>query len=461
MVPPVRATPVIALVLAVGCSTASETAPPPASTRTTSGCDDGRLDDCFELAWRKIGARQTPIDVPGAEKLLARACAGKLVKACGMAAWLVAERGQELAADRRAGLDRDCRAGDGWSCAALTSWALRPGSTTAGGVRDMASGATWAELGCRAGHMWACGTLDSILRQAAALPELNQGGRERLAGLRAMVDEKRAAACAAGKREGCREGSAEYEAQVRKDCAAGDHGACAEIADSSQDIAEAMRAARDACDQGKLMTACGLLCNGLRDGALGAPDLAAARACFERVCKAGETLACDALAAGPMLGGGCSAVDLAREPHLDLRALPRLTGPQRAGGTFDSAKPAKSARLYVFTASWSAAGGPTDLAPLAADLAPLGVELVAVLSDDRWEAVRGLDDTGDLVAVLDAPAPGETIGRYTRALGIAKLPESFVVDAAGAVRRHLVGPGLLTSRLNGRRCVEESLKRPE
>jgi hypothetical protein len=450
----------IAAVLVVGCSTASESSTPAAAKGAPSGCDGGKLEDCFDLAWRKIGARGTAIDVAGAEKIAAQACAGKLVKACGMAAWLVAERGEELAPVRRTGLDRDCRAGDGWSCAALTSWALRPASA-GGGMRDTGAGATWAELGCGAGHMWCCGTLEMILQQAAALPDLQQTGRERLTALRAMIDEKRAAACAAGKREGCREGTPEYEALVRKDCAAGDHGACAEIADSSQDIAEAMRAAKDACDQGKLMWTCGLVCNGLRDGALGAPDLAAARACFDRTCKAGEKLACEALAAGPMLGGGCRAVDLAHEPHLDLRALPRLTGPEKGGGTFDSAVPAKKARLYVFTASWSMAGGPSDLAPLAAELKPLGVELVAVLSDASWEAVRRLDDAGDLRAVLDPPAPGETIGRYTGALGITKLPEAFVVDASGAVRRHVVGPGLLTSRQNGRRCVEESLKRPE
>jgi len=450
----------IAVVLVVGCSTASETSTPAANKGTASGCDGGKLEDCFDIAWRKIGARGTAVDVAGAEKIAAQACAGKLVKACGMAAWLAAERGEELAPARRSGLDRDCRAGDGWSCAALVSWALRPASPAAGGSRDVKSGAAWAELGCGAEHMWCCGTLEWILGQAAALPDVSDAGRERFVALRRLVDEKRAAACAAGKREGCREGTPEYEALVRKDCASGDHGACAEIADSSQDAREAMRAAKDACELGKLTSACGLVCNGLRDGALGAPDLAAARACFDRTCKAGEPLACDALAAGPMLGGGCRAVDLAREPHLDLRALPRLTGPQKGGGTFDSAVPAKAARLYVFTASWSVAGGPSDLAPLAAELKPLGVELVAVLSDASWEAVRGLDASG-LLAVLDAPAPGENIGRYTAALGITKLPEAFVVDAAGAVRRHVVGPGLLTSRQNGRRCVEESLKRPE
>jgi hypothetical protein len=460
MVAPMRAAGMIGLLLIVGCSTASETSTPAAATAAPGGCQAGKLEECFDVAWRKIGARGTAIDVPGAEKLLAQACAGTLAKACGMAAWLVAERGEELAADRRSGLDRDCKAGDGWSCAALTSWGLRPASA-GGGMRDTGGGATWAELGCRAGHMWCCGTLEMILQQAAALPDLQQTGRERLSALRAMIDEKRAAACADGKREGCREGTPEYEAQVRKDCAAGDHGACAEIADSSQDIGEAMRAAKDACEQGKLTSACGLVCNGLRDGATGAPDLAAARACFERTCKAGERLACDALAAGPMLGGGCRAVDLAHEPHLALRALPRLTGAPQDGGTFDSSVPAKKPRLYVFTASWSAAGGPADLAPLAAELAPLGVELVAVLSDPSWDAVHGLDRAAPLVALLDRPAAGENLGPYTSKLGITKLPEAFVVDASGTIRRHVVGPGLLTSRLNGRRCVEESLKRPD
>jgi hypothetical protein len=462
----------VTLVLVVGCSKAGEPSPAPAGKKAgpcredaegcQAGCEAGRLEDCHELAWRKIGARGTAIDVAGAEKVLAKACAGKLVQSCGMAAWLVAERGEELAADRRAALDRACRARDGWSCAALASWALRPATPDGRGARDMAGGATWAELGCGADHMWSCGTLEWILRQAAGLPDLDAAGRQRMTALRGMVDQKRSAACKVGKREGCGEGTPEYDAQVRKDCAAGDHGACAEIAHSSQDPAEAMRAARDACERGKLTTTCGLVCNGLRDGVDGAPDLAAARACFDRTCKAGEPLACDALAAGEMLGGGCRAIDMAQLPHVNLTTLPRLTAPDHAGGTFDSAAAGKKDRLYLFTASWNAAGKLSDLAPLAAELAPAGVELVAVLSDDDWSRVRSQIQPADsLVVVLDTPASGENIGRYTTALGITKVPEALVVDASGAVRRHVVGPGILTSRLNSRRCVEEVLKRPK
>ena len=470
---PMRAAAAIALMV-VGCSSAGEpatsgatkaAAPGPCAEDAAgcqAGCDAGKLEDCHELAWRKIGARGTAIDVAGAEKVLAKACAGKLARSCGMAAWLVAERGEELAADRRSALERACRAGEGWSCAALASWALRPATPDARGSRDMAGGATWAELGCGADHMWSCGTLEWVLRQAAALPDLDAAGRQRLSTLRGMVDQKRAAACRTGKREGCAEGSPEYEAQVRKDCAAGDHGACAEIAHASQDAGEAMRAARRACDLGKLQSTCGLVCNGLRDGVTGPPDLAAARACFERVCKAGEELACKALGSGPLLGGGCAAIDMAGLPHLTLAALPRLRAPRQDGGTFDSQSAGKKDRLYLFTASWNAAGRLSDLAPLAAELAPLGVELVAVLSDESWEPARGQIVAADgLTAVLDAPAAGENIGRYTSALGITKVPEALVVDAAGKVRRHVVGPGILTSRLNGRRCVEESLKGPE
>ena len=466
----------VALVIAVvGCSKAGEPSPAPGAAGGISGsarpcaedaagcqagCDAGRLEDCHQLAWRKIGARGTAIDVAGAEKLLARACAGKLMKSCGMGAWLTAERGEELAADRRSALDRECRAGEGWSCAALASWALRPAGGGRG-MRDMASGATWTELGCGAGHLWSCGTLESILRQAASLPDMNEAGRQRTKTLREMIDQKRAAACTSGQREGCPEGTPEYEAQVRKDCAGSDFGACAEIAQASQDAGEATRAARQACDHGKLQWACGLVCNGLRDGVAGAPDLAAARACFDRVCKAGEKLACDALASGPMLGGGCAAIDMENQPHLQLTSLPRLSAPDRAGGTFDSARAGKKDRLYLFTASWNVSGSLADLAPLAAELAPLGVELVAVLSDQSWDPVRArLDKPDSYVAVLDTPAAGEDIGRYTSALGITKVPEALVVDAAGTVRRHVVGPGLLTSRLNSRRCVEETLKRP-
>ncbi len=462
------------VMLVVGCSSGGDPAPSPAAGKTAAGpcatdaagcqegCDAGRLEDCHELGWRKIGARGTPIDIAGAEKVLARACAGKLVKSCGMGAWLVAERGDELAGDRKSALDRECRAGEGWSCAALASWALRPASPAARGMRDMGSGATWAELGCAAGHMWCCGTLESIVRQAATLPDVNEAGRQRMKTLGEMIDQKRTAACKAGQREGCPEGTPEYQAQVRKDCAGGDFGACAEIAHASQDGGEAMRAARQACERGQLQSTCGLVCNGLRDGADGAPDLAAARACFDRLCKAGEKLACQDLAAGPMLGGGCAAIDIESQPHLTLTSLPRLSAPDHAGGTFDSAKADKKDRLYLFTASWNATGKLTDLAPLAAELEPLGVELVAVLSDESWEPVRAQVRSADsFTAVLDAPAPGENIGRYTSSLGISKVPEALVVDATGRVLRHVVGPGLLTSRLNSRRCVEETLKRPE
>lgn len=463
------------VVLLVGCSTAGDPAPSAAGKERRApgacaedaagcqaGCEAGRLEDCHQLAWRKIEARGTAFDPAGAETLLAKACAGKLVTSCGMAAWLAADRGEELAADRKSALDRECHAGEGWSCAALSSWALRPASPGAHGMRDLAGGGTWAELGCRAGHLWSCGTLEMILRQAAALPEVNQAGQQRMKALREMIDQKRTAACKAGQREGCPEGTPEYEAQVRKDCAADDFGACAELAHASQDGGEAMRAGRQACDRGKLTSACGLVCNGLRDGVAGAPDLAAARACFDRVCQAGEKLACEARDAGPMLGGGCKAIDMDRLPHLSLTALPRLTAPRQDGTTFDSAAAAKKPRLYLFTASWNAAGKLSDLAPLAAELAPTGVELVAVLSDESWDPVgRELDRSSDFVVVLDTPAPGENIGRYTSKLGISKVPEGLVVDAAGKVLRHVVGPGLMTSRLNSRRCLEESLKRPE
>ena len=458
------------VMLVVGCSSGGDPAPArkaaagPCKTDAAGcqeGCDAGRLEDCHELAWRKIGARGTALDLAGAEKILARACAGKLVKSCGMGAWLSADRGDELATDRRSALDRECRAGEGWSCAALASWALRP-AAGGRGLRDMASGATWAELGCGAGHVWSCGTLEAIVRQAATLPDVNEAGRQRMKTLREMIDQKRAAACKAGQREGCPEGSPEYEAQVRKDCAGGDFGACGEIAQASQDGAEAMRAAKQACERGQLQWTCGLVCNGLRDGVGGAPDLAAARACFDRVCKAGEKLACEALAAGPMLGGGCAAIDMENQPHLQLTSLPPLSAPDHAGGTFDSATADKKNRLYLFTASWNVSGKLTDLAPLAAELEPLGVELVAVLSDESWEPVRAQIKSADsFTAVLDRPAPGENLGRYTSALGISKVPEALVVDAAGRVLRHVVGTGLLTSRLNSRRCVEETLKRPE
>ena len=459
------------VVLVVGCSSGGDPAPAARPTAAgpcktdaagcQAGCEAGRLEDCHQLAWRKIGARGTALDVAGAEKILATACAGKQVKSCGLGAWLVAERGDELAADRKSALDRECRAGEGWSCAALASWALRP-AASGRGMRDMGSGATWAELGCGTGHMWCCGTLEAIVRQAAALPDVNEAGRQRMKALREMIDQKRAAACKAGQREGCVVGTPEYEAQVRKDCAGGDFWACGEIAQSSEDGAEATRAAKQACDRGQLVWTCGLICNGLRDGVDGAPDLAAARTCFDRVCKAGEKLACDALAAGPMLGGGCDAIDMENLPHLALTSLPRLSGPDHAGGTFDSAKADKKSRLYLFTASWNAAGKLTDLAPLAAELKPLGVELVAVLSDESWEPVRAQVKSADsFTAVLDAPAPGQNIGRFTSALGITKVPEGLVVDAGGKVLRHVVGPGLLTSRLNSRRCVEETLKRPE
>lgn len=468
-----RAALVAAIAVAASCSKATETSPVVGGERASAagaaecagvpecekGCEGGRLEDCHQLAWFKIGARGTPIDLSGAEKLLARACAGKLVRSCGMAAWIEAGGGGDLAAARRAELDRTCRAGDGWSCAALASWALRPAAPGSRGARDTGGGATWAELGCATGHVWACATLEVVLEQVRPEPDWTPAMRERHAKLKAMIEEKRGAACAAGKREGCREGSREYEAQLRKDCAAGDHGACAELASSSQDAGEAMRAAQDACEHGKLNEACGLTCNGLRDGALGQPDMAAARACYDRVCAAGIALGCE-LRDAPMLGGGCRAIDLHDQPHLSLKRLPRLLGSRYGGGTFDSAGLRAKKRVFVFTASWNATGSIADLEQLAAALAPLEVDVVAVLSDASWERIQGLEGARSLTAVLDPPAAGATIGAYTSKIGISKVPEAFLVDQSGAVRRHIVGSAVLTDRLNGRRCVVEVLGAP-
>jgi len=424
-----RAAVVTLLLLVGGCSQAGEpakgAAPSEAAAASSGacadpagcekGCQGGRLEDCHELAWRKIGARGTAIDVAGAETVLAKACTGKLVKSCGMAAWLVAGRGEDLAAERRAGLDRDCRAGDGWSCAALASWALRPGPT--GSLRDTGGGATWSELGCKAGHLWSCGTLESILEQAAALPDLDQAGRDRMATLRAMIDQKRATACSAGEREGCREGSPEYLVLARRDCAAADHGACAELV-SYIEGEERQRAARDACEVGKLTGYC------------------------------------------PYARGGCDAIDIASEPHLALARLPRLKGTRQGGAPFDSAALRPARRLFLFTASWNRPGSIADLEPLAAALVPHQVQVIAVLSDGGWDSLRELEGARTITAVLDPPAPDQNIGRYTSALGISKVPEGFLVDETGAVRRHIVGSLIITDRFDLARCALDVLGAP-
>ncbi len=380
------------------------------------GCAGGRLEDCHELAWRKVGARGTAIDVAGAEKLLARACAGKLVKSCGMAAWLEAGRGAELAADRRAGLDRDCRAGDGWSCAALASWALQPAST-GGTMRDAGAGASWTELGCTAGHLWSCATLDRLVASVAQAPDEKASTHERRETLRRLADDKRKAACAAGRREGCREGSPEYLVVARRDCAAADHGACAELV-SYLKGEERQRAARDACEAGKMTEFC------------------------------------------PLARGGCEPIDIASSPHLSLKTLPRLTGTTRGGARFDSAALRPQRRLFLFTASWNQPGTVADLEPLAQALLPLEVQVVAVLSDASWDAVHDLEGARVVTAVLDPPAPGGTIGRYTSRLGITKVPEGFLVDESGAVRRHIVGAGLITDPDLTRQCAVEVLGAP-
>lgn len=467
----------LAVVVAVAaCSKTGEPAPAkgPASQKASAatggacadagacdkGCASGRLEDCHELAWRKIGARGVAIDVAGAEKLLARACAGKLARSCGMAAWIEAGDGRELAAARRAELDKSCRAGDGWSCAALANWALRPSSPGRSGVRDTAGGATWAELGCAAGHVWSCATLEQMLAQVAPGPDWTQEMRERVSKARAMIEEKRSAACGAGKREGCREGSPDFMALVRRDCAAGDHGACSELASYSEDGAEGMRAAQDACERGRLSSVCGMVCNGLRDGFAGEPDLAAARACYERACAGGDAVACRKRDAGPLLGGGCAGIDMEREPHLGVRRLPRLRAPRKGGGSFDSERAARRGRLYVFTASWNTYGRIADLEPLAIELRPLEIEVVAVLSDPGWERLPDVGDAPSFTAILDPPRADATTGAYTSRLGITKVPEAMLVDASGAVRRHLVGPGVLTSRINARRCAADVLGAP-
>jgi hypothetical protein len=480
---------VIALVVAVpGCSRAPEPAPKEASVPRPAGapctdaagcdkgCSAGRLDDCHELAWRKIGARGTAIDLAGAEKLLARACAGKVLRSCGMAAWLAAGRGQDLDEDRRVALEANCAAGDGWSCGALANWGLR---SQAGATRDLGRGANWAKLGCEAGHVWSCATLKTLMDSvspARSCVEANvqpqDCGRyveekglwtremqERRTLTLALATDKLAAACAAGDRAGCGEGGPEYMVLVRRDCAAADYGACAELASYSEDLAEGMRAAMQACERGELTSSCGLACNGLRDGAAGEPDLGAARACYEKACAAGEKLACEARDAGPLLGGGCDSIDRDELPHIKLAVLPRLVGERRGGGQFDSSKAEGKRRLYLFSASWDIAGPLRLLQPLAVEMAAAKVEVVAVLSDPNWDRLHELD-AGSFVAVLDPPAQRDNIGPFTTRLGISKVPEALLVDESGAIRRHLVGPGVLLSPINAVRCAEEILGRP-
>ena len=439
-----------------------------------SGCGDaadcetrcraahGKSDDCVELAWRKMGARGTRLDDAGAQRLLAPACAANAAGACGLAAWIEVNHGANLPPARRAVLAQACGRGDGWSCAALVNWALLPAPGAGGSRRDVERGARWAETGCRAGHVWCCNVVDSLLdqvpvadRQTARYTELTR-----------LVADTLVPACRGGRREACDRDGPRYAALARRDCAAGDHGACAEVVSFTRDPAERARLADDACDQGGLLSSCGMVCDSLRDGTTGQPDLAAARACYQRACSAGLSPACTR-ADDPLLGGGCPVIDESDQPHLSLQSLPRLELARPDGAAFDSrAAHHRRARLYVFTATWYPRVPLASLAALARKLSagPGATEVVAVLSNDHWDDLSPDDRTAltgvpGLVVTLDPPGKGavETTGPATRGLGISKIPEALLVDARGRVRRHLVGDGLFRDPLNTRRCIDTTL----
>jgi peroxiredoxin len=98
--------------------------------------------------------------------------------------------------------------------------------------------------------------------------------------------------------------------------------------------------------------------------------------------------------------------------------------------------------LVRFWASWceTCKAEQPSLEELAGDADPDDIVILSIASDPNWDLVKKKLPNGSQAEVLLDPPPGEetVIGRIAAAYGVAKVPESFVVDRDGIIRYYVV-----------------------
>ena len=121
------------------------------------------------------------------------------------------------------------------------------------------------------------------------------------------------------------------------------------------------------------------------------------------------------------------------------KAAPEIVGSTLDGGTFDLARRRGSWVVLNFFQSSCAPckDEHPELVAFAADQAdqPDGAELVTVVWRDNADAVQAFFDAnggGDWPVVLDD-------ANVAVAYGVAKVPETWIIDPAGRIRVHYVG----------------------
>lgn len=94
-----------------------------------------------------------------------------------------------------------------------------------------------------------------------------------------------------------------------------------------------------------------------------------------------------------------------------------------------------------FWASWceTCRAEQPSLEALASDVDPDDVVVLSIASDGDWEKVRQkLPNGSNALVLIDPPAEEGGIGPIGQAYGVEKVPESFLIDRDGIVRRYLV-----------------------